>query len=108
MVEIEGTVGQIGVGKYRQLRDYVDDDHTETGDLKKGILVGNGFMASQPAERGDQFSVGAIRGAGQQGFCLLSTTELFKLVQRALETPSDDIKSELRAQLLGHVGVFKA
>ena len=105
-VEIEGTKGQIGVRKYRQLRQYVDDEYVSSGVKIKGIIVGNAFLEDPPQERGEQFSPEVIRGAEGQDYCLLSTTELIKLVQLALGDPSSGNKEKMRLDLLKHTGVF--
>ena len=105
-VEIEGTKGQTGVRKYRQLRQYIDDDYLSGNAKKKGIVVANAFLEKPPEERGEQFSTELVRGAEGLGYCLLSTTELIKLVQRALENPSGLNKRKLRDDLLNHTGVY--
>jgi len=53
---MEGSIGQINVGKYRQLLDYIEDEAAESGITVKGILVGNGFRLEPPSNRGDQFT----------------------------------------------------
>ena len=107
LAEIEGTKGLVGVRKYRQLRQYVDDDFIESGTRKKGILVGNARIDLHPGERGEQFSEEVRRGADGQKFCLLPTTELFRLVQLVLAEGADR-RLDLRKSLLQHVGVFTA
>ena len=84
-----------------------DDDFIESGIRKKGILVGNARMDLHPGERGEQFSEEVKRGADGQKFCLLPTTELFRLVQLVL-TEGADRRLDLRKSLLQQVGVFTA
>jgi hypothetical protein len=106
--EIEGSGGVVDVDKYRQLLDYVQAEVLE-GREHKGILVGNGFRLTAPdaPERQNQFSDHALRGAKKNGFCLLPTTELFKVVCAVLETPENEgLKIRLRDSILSTVGVW--
>jgi hypothetical protein len=106
--EVEGSEGFIDVDKYRQLLDYVEAEALDGRD-HKGILIGNGFRLLPPdaAERQQQFSDHALRGAARNSFCLLPTTEMFKAVCAVLETPDDgNLKSEIRDSILRQVGVW--
>lgn len=105
--EIEGSVKQIGVEKYRQLFDYVDKRLSE-GEKSKGILIGNGFLEEDPELRGEQFSPEALGGCERQGFCALTTFELYKVIALVLANNSDEeIKTRLREDLLKHVGKYQ-
>ena len=106
VVEIEGTRGQVGIQKYRQLRDYIDERALRGADPTKGIIVGNGLMDTPLGERGEQFSPQLVAAAKRQKYCLLSTMELFKLVQSALTVSSAKNKKALRRQILEQTGVF--
>ncbi|MBI2855830.1 MAG: hypothetical protein HYX93_03170, partial [Chloroflexi bacterium] len=106
IVEIEGSTGRIAVEKYRQLLDYVQNDFEATGTLVKGILVGNGSRLRPPEERGDQFTEHCRTGARSQGYCLLSTTELFRIVEAILKNPEPEFKKGIRQKLLSTVGDF--
>jgi len=104
--EVEGSEGFIDVDKYRQLLDYIEAEAQEGRD-HKGILIGNGFrlLAPDAAERQNQFSEHAQRGAVRNQFCLLPTTELFKAVCAALESPENQtLKAAIRESLLATTG----
>lgn len=104
--EVEGSEGQINVDKYRQLNDYVDTEALE-GRLHKGILIGNGYKSLDPgsSERKDQFTEHVLRGATRNGFCLVPSTELFKVVCAVLSDPQNEaLKLKIRESILESVG----
>ena len=104
--EVEGTEGPVDVDKYRQLLDYFQAEVLE-GRTHKGILAGNGYRTKEldAPERQSQFTQHVLRGARQNGFCLLPTTELFRAVCAVLEAPADEAqKAEIRRSILGTVG----
>jgi hypothetical protein len=108
IVEIEGPEGAIDLAKYRQLRDYVDDEIT-TGKTPKGILVGNGYrlLPIDSNERTEQFTEAAVRGGTKQEFALVPTTELFKAVCAVLRNDDLALKAAIRQSLFETIGVWK-
>jgi hypothetical protein len=108
--EIEGSEGPVDVDKYRQLLDYFQTEVLE-GRIHKGILVGNGYRTSEldTQERQNQFTEHALRGAVQNGFCLVPTTELFKAVCAVLmvaDKDKEDSKTRIRESILSKAGVW--
>jgi hypothetical protein len=106
--EIEGSDGVINVDKYRQLLDYFQSEVLE-GRVHKGILVGDGYRQKEltAAERHNQFSEPAIRGAKQNGFCLVPATELFKAVCAVLESADNEgLRILIRESIISTVGVW--
>ena len=106
--EVEGSEGAVNVGKYRQLLDYVQAEVLEDR-VRKGILIGNGHRLTEltAPERQKQFTDQVLRGAKQNQFCLLATSELFKAVCAVLESPLDEsLKVQIRNSLLTDVGVW--
>ena len=98
--EIEGTEKQVNLGKFRQLLNYVVD-RTSEGKNCKGILAGNGFIGSDPDERGEQFTDAAIRNCRKQKYCRISTYELFKAVRAVLSDPENGaLKKSIKEQIL--------
>jgi len=80
--EIEGTDNSlIDVDKYRQLLDYVEME-LEKGRKCKGILIGNAYRIKDPVERESQFSAHAIKRCEHQGFCRITTYQLFEIVKK--------------------------
>jgi hypothetical protein len=92
---------------YRQLLRLVDRAHTEEGDATKGILVISGSRELDPKRRPTQFTPQVLRGCKSQGFCLLTTYELFKLVQKVLAKKDSSDTVELRRKLLECDGEFR-
>ena len=106
IVEIEGSVGAVDVGKYRQLLDYVQDEFLESGDTLKGILIGNGFRLQEPNRRDVQFTERCLVGAEQQQYCLLDTTQLFEIAKAILTDGSEDMKTRIRNDILSTSGIY--
>lgn len=106
--EVEGTDGPVDVDKYRQLLDYFQAEILE-GRTRKPVLVGNGYRTKGPdaPERQNQFTEHVLRGAKQNGFCLMPTSELFRALCAVLESPdSEALKKEIRRSILGTVGIW--
>jgi hypothetical protein len=81
------------------------------GRVHKAILAGNGYRTKDldTQERHSQFTQHALRGAIQNGFCLLPTTELFKAVCAVLVVADRDkegVKARIRDSILSTVGVW--
>ena len=104
IVAIEGTVGQIDVDKYRSLLNQVQDELEQSGQLLKGILIGNGFRLELPSNRSDQFTENCSRGAMSQGFALMGADELFDAIHAVLSDPSDGLKTQIRRRILNTSG----
>ncbi|MCK4645574.1 MAG: hypothetical protein KAU46_04920 [Candidatus Aminicenantes bacterium] len=80
--EIEGTDSSlIDIDKYRQLLDYVDSE-IDKGVKCEGILIGNAYKDINPTERQEQFSQHAIKRCENQGFCRITTYQLFEIVKK--------------------------
>jgi hypothetical protein len=75
--EVTGSDGTIGLGKLRQLFDFISKEK-QPGTAVKGILVGNQEVDVSPAKRGVAFTQHVIDRANEMGVCLLPTTELFR------------------------------
>lgn len=105
--EIEGSRNQIGVEKYRQLLDYVMEATLE-GNKCKGILIGNGFVDTEPLSREEQFTEQAIRGCNSQKYCRMSTFELYKAVSAVLSCPKNqELKNLIKEKIMSCGEEFK-
>lgn len=109
LLEVEGKDNKaINIDKCRQLLDNVLDDEKKTQQLKKGILVGNGFRLKNLGERTEQFTLRAIESATGNHFCLLTSAILFHLVCQVLEKRDNgELKTQIRKQLLATDGPFQ-
>ena len=97
----------IGLIPYRQLLSLVDHARTAEEDATKGILVVSGSRELDPKRRPTQFTPEVLRGCKSQGFCLLTTYELFKLVQKALAEKDPNTTTAVRRSLLESDGEFR-
>ncbi len=90
----------IGLPPYRRLLGAVDRAVTEADDSRKGILVVSGSRELDPKHRPTQFTAEVLRGCQAQGFCLMTTYQLFKLVLQVLSAPKDADRAGLRRLVL--------
>ena len=90
----------IGLPPYRRLLGAVDRSITEGDDARKGILVVSGSRELDPKRRSTQFTPEVLRGCQAQGFCLVTTYQLHKLVQQVLSAPKDTDHADLRRLML--------
>ena len=97
----------VGLVPYRCLLDRVDRARTEGEGPGKGILVVSGSRELDPKRRPTQFASEVLRGCQSQGFCLLTTYDLYKLVQQALEKSDDATLPNLRRRLLECDGEYR-
>ena len=98
---------QVELPTYRGLRDAVDRVITDGEGHHKGILVVSGSRELDPKRRPTQFSEAVLRGCQSQGFCLIDSYQLFKLVAAALEDKTKKHLSRLRRMLLECDGEFR-
>ena len=108
LVVAEAAEGpQIGLPAYRRLRDEVDQTVTDGDGHHKGILVVSGSRELDPRRRPTPFSAEVLRGCQAQGFCIVSSYHLFKLVERALSDRGKKALVALRRSLLECDGEFR-
>jgi hypothetical protein len=106
--EAEGKDSKaINVDKLRQLAMNVHEDlqHEDVIQPAKGVLFGNGFRLTVPAERETQFTEKCISAAQSSSTALVPTTELFKAVQYLAEQSDKDYSAQCRQAILVGVGV---
>ncbi len=108
LVVVEATEAEaVGLPPYRRLLNAVDRSVTEGEGPRKGILVVSGSRELDPKRRPTQFAPEVLRGCQAQGFCLITTYQLFKLVQRVLDAPREADHADLRRLLLECDGVLR-
>jgi hypothetical protein len=79
----------IDISSYRRLLRKVDLARTEDVGPDKGILVVNGSRELDPRHRPKQYTEAVLRGCASQGFCLVTTFQLYKLVVAVAEGGED-------------------
>ena len=96
----------VDIQPYRRLLKFIDRARTENTDPKKGILVVNGFRHLDPRQRSTEFTEPVRRGCKSQGFCLMTSYDLFRL---AIQDGDSDGRAAaaLRKKILETDGVFK-
>jgi len=93
---------------YRHLLDQVDRARTNGEGPGKGILIVNASCTIDPKRRPTEFSPQVLRGCKSQGFCLLTTYALYKLVQRVLaDKPPKKELAHIRKVLIECDGEFR-
>lgn len=109
IVAIAATDRQsVGLAHYRHLLDLVDRSRTSGDGPEKGILVVNASCAMDPKRRRTQFTPEVLRGCKSQGFCLITTYSLYKIIQRALaDKPPQKELSRIRKALIECDGEFR-
>lgn len=80
----------INIDKLSQLERNIQEDfekRTDSTDYAKGVLFGNAFRLTQPAERGDYFTPKCVAGAKRLGVALVRTPDLFTVAKFLKENP---------------------
>ena len=95
----------VDIQPYRRLLGLIDRARTENTDPKKGILAVNGFRHLDPRQRSTEYSEAVRRGCTSQGFCLITSYDLFRLALQAGDSESRN-RSALRKRLLETDGEF--
>ncbi|MEM3390463.1 MAG: hypothetical protein QW491_13825 [Thermoproteota archaeon] len=102
-VEVTSSTKQIAINELRQLIRFLVDCETENRSIK-GILIGNHFYEKPPEERGEPFTKDVLSAAAKHNICLVTTVELFKVLQKLDE---EKVKpEEIRDKLLNTVGIY--
>ncbi len=97
----------VGLPAYRRLLEWVDRARTEGTGPNKGILVVSGSCALDPKRRKTQFTPEVLRGCTSQGFCLITTYSLYKLVKDALLEKDEKKLRAIRKGILECEGEFR-
>lgn len=102
----------VDLPSYRHLLDHVDRARTSGEGPEKGILVVSASCAIDPKRRPTEFTPQVLRGCKSQGFCIITTYSLYKLVQRVLSPdkkrrPDAKELSEIRKAIIECDGEFR-
>lgn len=87
----------INIRKTRQLSDWCRRFEQEEGKKPKGILIANHFCNLPPSERDTPFTGEALKQGEREGFCLMTTVDLYKIFCKSIkgEINKDQIKELL-------------
>ncbi len=97
----------VGLPAYRRLLDWVDRARTAGTGPNKGILVVSGSIGLDPKRRKTQFTPEVLRGCSSQGFCLVTTYSLYKLVADLLADKDEKKRAAVRKKILECAGEFR-
>ena len=82
----------IDISKFRQLESNINEDfqRDEIDAPAKGVLFGNGFRFTVPADREEQFTRKCLTNAKRLGTALVRTSNLYLVAVHLLDHPDDD------------------
>lgn len=106
--EAEGKDSKaVNVDKLRQLAMNIHEDlqRDDIDKPAKGVLFGNGYRLSPPAERQVQFTDKCISAAESTSTALISTVELFQAIQYLAKGADGEYSSQCRSALLEGTGI---
>jgi hypothetical protein len=78
MLEVKGRTGTLQLKDVRQLHQWVEDAIHEDDWESKGLLIANLHREIAPGHRVDPFPDNCIRAAERYGYCLMTTTQLYR------------------------------
>ncbi|RRJ28805.1 hypothetical protein EIK79_14900 [Halocatena pleomorpha] len=89
-LEITGTTNEVGLDKARQLDNWVGNV-LEEGDYEStdGLLIPNGSINDSPNDREDIVSSNAMKYIEQRGYKILTTVDIYQLIEHDLEHGMD-------------------
>lgn len=84
----------INIRKTRQLLDWCRRFEREQGNKPKGMLIANSYCNYPPPERDEPFTLAALKQGEAEGFCLMTTLDLYRIFCKFLkgEIDKDKIK----------------
>ena len=84
----------INIKKIRQLLDWCRRFERERGSKPKGLLIANHYCNYPPPERDEPFTLAALKQGEAEGFCLMTTEQLYKIFCKFFkdEMNKDEIK----------------
>lgn len=106
--EAEGKDNKaINITKLRQLTMNIDEDfgRDEVDVRAKGVLFGNAYRLTAPADRDAPFTDKCITSATAQSIALVPTPDLFRAVRHVLESGDAGFAKQCRMALVEGVGL---
>lgn len=97
LVEVKGKRGGLTRQDLRALADWVTEYWKEHGEEAKGLMVLNPYRLDPPHEREDFFPHDCIQFSKKRDFCLMTTMDLFKVLEDNLEgkTTREEIEKRI-------------
>lgn len=95
----------ISINKTRQLLDWCRRFERERNNKPKGILIVNHYCEYPPPERDEPFTRAALKQGEAEGFCLMTTVQLYHIFGKFLKEEID--KDKIKRLLLDTKGLLK-
>lgn len=95
----------INIKKTRQLLDWCRRFERERNNKPKGILIVNHYCEYPPPERDVPFTRDALKQGEDEGFCLMTTVQLYQIFCKFLKEEID--KDKIKRLLLDTKGLLK-
>ena len=95
----------INIRKTRQLLDWCQRFKREQNKKPKGILIANPYCNLPPIERDEPFTKEALKQGESEGFCLMTTVQLYSIFCKFLKGELD--KDKIKKLFLETEGMLK-
>ncbi len=95
----------ININKTRQLLDWCRRFERERGSKPKGLLIANHYCNHPPPERDEPFTLPALKQGEAEGFCLMTTEQLYKIFCKFFKDEMN--KNEIKKLLSETTGLLK-
>lgn len=95
----------INIRKTRQLLDWCRRFERERGSKPKGLLIANHYCNHPPPERDEPFTLPALKQGEAEGFCLMTTEQLYKIFCKFFKDEMD--KEKIKRLFLDTKGLLK-
>ena len=104
IVEVKGLKTHADRDDMRALLDYYDANVDKHPALK-GIFIVNHYRRMEPKKKEKPYTDGAMELAQRKGFCLITTTDLYFAMKKALNGSS--LQEGLRKKIMDGIGLIK-
>jgi hypothetical protein len=105
-VEAQGSVEAVGMTPHYRLRQRVEQRIAEHNQAPKAMIVVNGYRATPPAGRAQQYTDSLKVAAETMRYCVVESSKLFEAVKAKMAGEDEAVKTFLRA-LLDTEGVYQ-
>lgn len=95
----------IDIYKTRQLLDWCRKFEKERNEKPKGILVANPYCNLSPTDRDEPFTPKALEQGADEGFCLMTTVQLYNIFCKFLKGEMD--KDKIKELFLNTKGLLE-
>lgn len=105
-VEVEGAPEAVDMAPHYRLRRRWEEELATSGQTRRGVIVINGYRLQRPDERPQQYHEALRIAAEALHYCLITSSDLFRIVQWALGDADEEQRRAVRRRILETEGVF--